>query len=593
MELAIPLVAVGGLYVASRQKENFETSRLPNVDLKDKNYIEEDEEVDGREETYTSKLSTVNKYDGPKAYTDKYFNRDFNIARASKYSSMGEVNEDRSYMSLTGEKVQKDYFEHNNMVPFFGSNVRSKNIEASSNEATLDNYVGSGSTYISKKEQAPLFNPGENYNYPNGAPNATDFVRSRMNPSNKMSNVNPFKQESVAPGLGLGYTTEGNGGFNSGMMERDSWNAKTVDELRVLTNQKSTGNLVLGYEGPANSHIKNMGNHGKQEKNRVDRDFQMTSDRLFTTMGLETKPTQRSEHIKRNVARPSTSVTYSGNASYGNSSHYVDGDYEESHRTPLDSYPLGIANAEGTSAPNENDFGINSNNAYPNNRSVGKQEGYFGAIGSVIGEVISPITDILKTTRKEKTINSLRPYNNPKSEVSNSYLYNPTHTVRPTIRQDTEKSKMHMNVNMNAGGVGGYTVTKNQPIRNARTTQSDFMYIGGSSGSNNRETRSQEAEKNQRNNEIKSSTITGRLAQGNMNLYSGSINQSNKEKDRDLVNNRPIARHGVKSSPSIQHMGHTNAAQPLFQNINDERNTSDIRNALQGNPYVIPYMGKI
>ena len=38
--------------------------------------------------------------------------------------------------------------------------MKSKNIDATSNEATLDNYVGSGSTYMNKKEQAPLFNPG-------------------------------------------------------------------------------------------------------------------------------------------------------------------------------------------------------------------------------------------------------------------------------------------------------------------------------------------------------------------------------------------------------------------------------------------------
>ena len=37
MELAIPLVAVGGLNIASKQKkkENFSSSTLPNVDLKD------------------------------------------------------------------------------------------------------------------------------------------------------------------------------------------------------------------------------------------------------------------------------------------------------------------------------------------------------------------------------------------------------------------------------------------------------------------------------------------------------------------------------------------------------------------------------
>ena len=75
--------------------------------------------------------------------------------------SMGAKNNSgQKFVSLSGEEVNKDYFAHNNMVPFFGGNLKSKNIDATSNEATLDNYVGSGSTYMNKKEQAPLFNPG-------------------------------------------------------------------------------------------------------------------------------------------------------------------------------------------------------------------------------------------------------------------------------------------------------------------------------------------------------------------------------------------------------------------------------------------------
>ena len=91
-------------------------------------------------------------------------------------------------------------------------------------------------------------------------------MRSRVNPSSRMANVNPFKDEKVGPGLNLGYTTTGSGGFNSGMMSRSDWQPKTVDELRVLTNQKSSGNLILGYEGHANSYIKNMGKPGKTRK---------------------------------------------------------------------------------------------------------------------------------------------------------------------------------------------------------------------------------------------------------------------------------------------------------------------------------------
>ena len=86
MELAIPLVAVGGLYIASKQrKENFESSKLPNVNLKDKNYPSD---IAESEAELTSKLSTVNKYDTPQAYTDKYFIPHYNNESRERYSFM-------------------------------------------------------------------------------------------------------------------------------------------------------------------------------------------------------------------------------------------------------------------------------------------------------------------------------------------------------------------------------------------------------------------------------------------------------------------------------------------------------------------------
>ena len=95
------------------------------------------------------------------------------------------------------------------------------------------------SQYITKTEQSPLFSPGEGYQYPHGTPNKNDFYQSRVNPSMRMANVKPFEEQRVAPGLGLGYTTEGSEGFNSGMMQRESWMPKTADDLRVATNPKA------------------------------------------------------------------------------------------------------------------------------------------------------------------------------------------------------------------------------------------------------------------------------------------------------------------------------------------------------------------
>ena len=174
------------------------------------------------------------------------------------------------------------------MVPYFGSNLRTVKALANTNEGLLDSYTGSGSQISIKKEQSPLFKPDENVHWAYGTPNQNNFIQSRINPSMKMANVKPFEEERVAPGLG-----DGSDGFNSGMMNRDTWMPKTVDDLRVLTNPRAGGVSLIGHEGPANGITQTAPtaeSMGAFEKNRPDTDFEMTKDRYLTTTGLEKGP---------------------------------------------------------------------------------------------------------------------------------------------------------------------------------------------------------------------------------------------------------------------------------------------------------------
>jgi len=104
--------------------------------------------------------------------------------------------------------------------------------------------------------------------------------------------------------------------------------------------------------------------------------------------------------------------------------------------------------------------------------------------------------------------------------------------------------------------------------------------------------RSYKAEYNQRNNDIKSSTIDGRMVSGNMKLYSANVNMSSKHKDNDLVNNRPMTKNMPPPPPSTSSIGRMSGSQTLNQNINMERNTPDLTNALKSNPFVIPYTAR-
>ena len=594
--LAIPLVALASLYVVNNQKkqnnatEAFQniTNDLPNTNIQNKNYPDEYPLVVPELEK-TSKLSTVNNYDGHGAFTDKYFDPNSNMQYAGDTTIPTNSLNNTDYYSLTGQKVDGSYFSHNNMTPFFGSTIRSRFTDNNSNEGVLDNLAGSGSQQFSKKEQAPLFAPSENYQWAHGAPNQTDFIQSRVNPSMRMANVKPFAEERVAPGLGLGYTTEGAYGFNSGMAYREQWLDKNVDELRVNNKQKASGLMLFGHEGPAISRITNTGTIGTMEKNRPDTVFEMGPERYMTTTGLSKAPMMHAMPIDRAVNRPETTMEYAGGAGFANSSTYVPGEYMPTHNVQLGEVPLSVANANGRNYANDGDYGIQNVKVYNNNRTANVQKDYFGVIGGALGAVVAPIMDILRPSRKENTVGALRPYQNAKTTVSESYVFNPADRPGTTIRETTENSKFHLNVNAGQNG-GAYQVTENQAISNARQTTSDFYYAGvASAGSDRRGTRTYDAEYRQRNNEVKSSTIDGRMVPGNMGLYNGNINMHQANRDAYLVNNRAVAPTMPYESPDVHNMGQLSGSSGsnLYSNIQLDRSSPEILSALSGNPFAL------
>ena len=613
--LAIPLIALAGLFFVSRQqKDTFVGQRgkggesilssqsnystLPNTDIPNKNYP--DEQVISQENEITSQLSTTNKFDAPYVYTDKYFNSSNNSSSVNSYATLNVGTSDQNngrnpsytsnkapFYSLTGEKVDSSYFKHDNMVPYFGGHIRARPLDANSNESILDSYQGQGSQDITKSEQSPLFAPGENYQYAFGAPNQNDFYQSRVNPSLRMANVKPFEEQTVAPGLGLGYTTEGSGGYNSGMAMRENWMDRGVDELRVANHQKSSEHRMLGHEGPAISNIKYRGDHAPVHKNGQETAFALDSDRLFTTVGMETAPASRGVTIEKHINRPETATSYSGVAGSTIDKTYNTGEYMPSSHQDLGPVPYGIATSK--IGATDGDYGIKGKFAYPNNRTSNSQnidDQYYGAVGGAIGAVIAPLLDILRPSRKENTIGNLRLYENAHTKNNASYLFNPADRPAPTIRETTENNKYIYGVNANQHG-GGYATTEYQPIHNERDTTTNFAYVGGSSvTAQTALPRTYNAEYNQRNNDIKASTINGRLVPGNMDLMNSDINMTNRNVDTMLKNSRPLVMTDApKQYISSNQLGERSEPNTLYQNIQIDRNNPEILNAFKQNPY--------
>ena len=122
------------------------------------------------------------------------------------------------------------------MVRFFGWKSRGiAFFKEQTSNTILDNHQGSGTNFITKREQAPLFKPEGGMDWANGMPNQNEFMRSRVNAPMSMNNTKPWEEVRVGPGINKGFNdNNGSGGFNSGMENRESYMPKQVDELRTV-----------------------------------------------------------------------------------------------------------------------------------------------------------------------------------------------------------------------------------------------------------------------------------------------------------------------------------------------------------------------
>jgi hypothetical protein len=611
-EIALPILGLGALYLISNKdnnkKENYENigkniNKLPNTDSPDINYPLSQRGVQSKSIDVNNK-NHIKQYLNPNQTTDKFFNENIYLETANQGSASGVGDNipngvyNNQVYSLTGEPINQSNFKHNNMVPFFGSKIKGASNDSNVNESILDNMQGSGSQWPKKVEQAPLFKPQENIQWAHGMPNESDFMQSRQMPSTKIANVLPWEQEKVAPGLGLGYTTEGSGGFNSGTLHRNEWLDRNVDELRTVTNPKVTYTLE-GHQGPAQGggttgRQKEVGHIGNVEKNRPDTDYVLGPERWFTTTGATSGHTLAPEQILHDNNRPTTSSEHYGVASHGDAS-YLKGEYTESIRQQLPQHQMNTANAVGRGPANENDFGINGFKLTPNNRDItckaNKSEN-MGMINGAVKAMFAPVLDILKPSRKENFIGNPNPNGNPASLVPSLPITNPNDKPKTTVKETTQSKLGLDHLNISSVGIpdGGY-LSANHDIRNQQRNTTNCENIGIAGPISGSDFSSVEAYYNQRNNVNK--TIEGRPNPGGTSMFTSNHNIKIEKKDSDRRNYQnnndiiiPASRQVISHSmPSAENYGKISMPQINNQNINNERMQPDILKAFKNNPY--------
>lgn len=498
---------------------------------------------------------------------------------------------------MSGQQIDMNSFKHNNMQPFFGSKIKGATSDYNNTESLLDSKQGLGSQSFSKSELAPLFKPEENYHHQHGVPNNTDFMQSRMNESMKMNNVTLWTPQRVGPGLNLGYGTqdekgfntggtEGAGGFNAGMLGRESFMPRNVDDLRVANNPKQTFELN-GHQGPANSAIKYSGSNdriGKIEKHLPEKFYQAGPDKWFTTTGAEKNPPVRSTLVMPMENRIDTTREYYGAGSTAQTGQatYVDQNYEDSKRQNLGQLPFSNASATGQAFAAETDYGVKGFNILPNNRNTDAGDNHFGNIMAATKGFVAPILDVLNPTRKENIIGNLRQSGNVNGTSKSGHIFNDNDKTRVTNREMTT-GKIGLNhVNVQRQNNDAYMVTGHTPVQNQRdTTSTYYSGVGSAQGYGLRPYNNAYAQQNNVNK-----TYESRANQGNMTLFN---NYTNMEINRDqslLENNRGAIANGNPSViPSAEFMGDLNGMQQYDIHYQGNRLDPGLLDSFRKNPY--------
>ena len=600
-EIAIPILALGSFYILSNQDKENKKNTNANMNTKGNSCSKREnfQNIQFQTQQPSSNVEfhnltngqiipkeTTNNLKGATQHTDKFF-KEGNINNMNNMNNMNT-----GYMSLTGEKIDMANFNHNNMTPFFGSKIRGATTDSHISESILDNMQGSGSQHRVKRENAPLFAPKTEMGWQNGAPNTTDFYKSRMQQPIVMNNVKLWEEERVAPGLNLGYTTEGSGGFNAGVEGRDTHLPKTVDELRVATNTKSN----LQYknpQGPASNPIQNLGIHGRQEKHQPDTYFESGPERWFRTTGQEMRPTVHSENILKTENREDTAAEYYGAgsavATIGSGATYVAGAMEDPKRQQLSAMGVRPASMTGQNNPGQNDFAINSYQNLPNNRATTRHDVEAGGIHGAIKALVAPITDMLRPTRKDNVVGNLRENGNVQADRVGNYVVakNSANKPKTTIREMTSGAigMNHLNVNGQQTS-NAYLTSRQTPIANQRDTTST-SYIGGGN-SQTQAMRNTQGEIMGVDNVNKS--YESRINQGGTQMFNQYMNLDVNKLESDRVNNARWDRSSGRMSCNIPNADLMGARQVLpqsanYKNQSTERLDPNLLSAFKNNPY--------
>ncbi len=576
-QIAIPIVIAGALYLMSNDKKEDFRNPLVLEELQRSSPTNQanninsdklrDDVINGQSTTFYNNIESTSLQPNNEGiysqYQDKY------LVQGKKKTSEGT----NLFQTLAGTEMKYNDINHNNMQIFYNSKSNGASSQLSFvNDIKLDVYSGLGSTTIEKKEVSSFFKPTENSQNVYGNQNQSEFYQSRINESLRHANTKPWAEIKDSAGTL---------GFNSGIVDREKWMPKKVDELRTTNNPKS--NYIQNYQSPAyqptavdRSADVNKINMVKQKPDTYHMNSMCNSEGIGLATG-EARPMQFSEQMLTDPNREHTSVSYYGAKSAMENKQYVIGQTNETHRQELPTNSFTNLTGNNIYLTKDNS---NSYKAYTNSRDT--SVGYFGAIqGTIMQNIVDPLVKGLKHTKKTNFVESSGNGNlvGPVKHM----VFNPKDNLATTNREMTsEKIGLnHLNIERQDATSNGY-ITANPYLGHTQRESTNKAQMGIAT-SILPMGKSYDAEYNQRSFE---KPLIGRSTIGNMNLFNGDINANINGREACDTRGTPVFIPNMV--PHTGQLGMNTVAPQKYNNINEDYNHPDLLKAFKSNPYAQP-----
>ena len=391
-----------------------------------------------------------------KVISDKNLNRDLNI----------EGFEDGIYSGNSGQYINSSEFLRNDQgistQPFF---KKAPNPIDFNDTRSLDRHQGDNRLKESKRENGPMFALEKNDNVFGNKFGEYIGDKSRYLESRVKNNELPFSQEKISH-------IDTKSGLNRDIKELIA-NKSNIDLLRTKTNQKQIyeGRIIGGKE-----LNEKRGNMGEFRQYDVDKFYENSPERYFTTTGAYLKEKQKPEHILKDTYRSTLNDQPLGGAS----ANYTKGEKRSKYRKPMKTqFPNDTTRNVGADQfSGDADFSREGYRAMPNEREITGERTYEGNLKTEVANHTVGLLDKLKGTKKETTIDSK---NN--GYLSNTVLMN-TQGIQDKVR--VTKKQTTINPANNGYMTGGFNkLTKgheDQKVTVKESTLRGYTGIAGSQG---------------------------------------------------------------------------------------------------------------